>query len=278
MRQRNLLFWQVHDTETIPDIGIILFLPYRSPHQIFCHAVLKITSVKWRRYCLCTDWVDFAPLSEAYPPVFRRWRSECLPSGELGFVVDRCKRWTSNNPIGRSRIEPNLESAPAKGDRWNILLKPHIPNVHFFQMWKEKFFDHLPVSSCIHRDSALVLLKKIRTNDPERWNCAPNGNTLTMKRGFGKLTWIFSTPVAHVLFVDTAGKVKGEMERPLLKYTSTANARCSLVQRMIETGCGGTKIEDLPSRTHPLPAPYLHPLPFGGFFKKVSFSAVPCID
>ena len=143
-------------------------------------------------------------------------------------------------------------------------------------MWKEKFFDHPPVSSCIHRDSALVFLKKIRTNDPDRWNWAPNGNTLTMERGLVKLTWNFSTPVAHILFVDTAGKVKGEMERPLLKYASTANARCSLVQSMIGTGCGGTKIEDLPSRTQPLPAPYLHPLPFGEFVKKVSFSAAPC--
>ena len=92
--------------------------------------------------------------------------------------------------------------------RGSVLLKPHIPDVHFFQMWKEKFFDHLPVSSCIHRDSALVFLKKIRTNDPDRRNCAPNGNTLTMERGLVKLTWIFSTSVAHVLFVDTARKVK----------------------------------------------------------------------
>ena len=66
------------------------------------------------------------------------------------------------------------------------------------------------------------------------------------------------------------------MQWPLQKYASTANARCSLVQSMIGTGCGGTKIEDLPSRTHPLPAPYLHPLPLGGFFKKVSFSAAAC--
>ena len=119
--------------------------------------------------------------------------------------------------------------------RGSVLLKPHISDVHFFQMWKEKFFDHLPVSSCIHRDSALVFLKKIRTNDPDRRNCAPNGNTLTKERGLVKLACIFSTPVAHVLFVDTAGKVKGEMERPLLKYASTANARCSLVQSMIGT-------------------------------------------
>ena len=66
------------------------------------------------------------------------------------------------------------------------------------------------------------------------------------------------------------------MERPLLKYASTANARCSHVQSMIGTGCGGTKIEGLPSRAHPLPAPYLSHLPFGGFFKKVSFSVAPC--
>jgi len=92
--------------------------------------------------------------------------------------------------------------------RGSVLLKPHIPDVHFFQMWKEKFFDHLPVSSCIHRDSALVFLKKIRTNDPDRRNCAPNGNTLTMERDLVKFTWIFSTPVAYVLFVDTAEKVK----------------------------------------------------------------------
>ena len=45
---------------------------------------------------------------------------------------------------------------------------------------------------------------------------------------------------------------------------------------MIGTGCEGKKIEDLPSRTHPLPAPYLHPLPFGGSFKNVSFNAAPC--
>ena len=38
---------------------------------------------------------------------------------------------------------------------------------------------------------------------------------------------------------------------------------------------GGTKIEDLSFRTHPLPASYLHPLPFDAFFKKVSFSAAP---
>ena len=37
---------------------------------------------------------------------------------------------------------------------------------------------------------------------------------------------------------------------------------------------GGTKIEDLSDA--PLPASYLHPLPFGAFFKKVSFSAAPC--
>ena len=164
--------------------------------------------------------------------------------------------------------------------RGSVLLKPHIPDVHFFQMWKEKFFDHLPVSSCIHRDSALVFLKKIRTNDPDRRNCAPNDNMLTMERGLVKLTWIFSTPLAHVLFADTDGKVKGDMERPLLKYASTANARCPAVQSiigtMIGTGCGGTKIEDLPSRTHSLLSPYLHPLPFGGCFKKVSFSAAPC--
>ena len=67
------------------------------------------------------------------------------------------------------------------------------------------------------------------------------------------------------------------MERPILKYASTANARCSLIQNMIGTGCGGTKIDDLPSRTHPLLAPYLHPLPFGGFFKNVSFSTAPCM-
>ena len=117
----------------------------------------------------------------------------------------------------------------------SVLLKPHIPDVHFFQMWKEKFFDHLPVSSCIHRDSALVFLKKIRANDPDRRNCATHGNMLTMEKGLVKLTWIFSTPVAHVLFVDTAGKVKCEMERLLLKYASTGNARCSLVQSMIGT-------------------------------------------
>ena len=119
--------------------------------------------------------------------------------------------------------------------RGSVLLKPHIPVVHFFQMWKEKFFDHLPVWSCIHRDSALVFLKKIRTNDLDRRKCAPNLNTLKMERGLVKLTWIFSTPVAHVLFVDIVGKVKGEMERPLLKYASTANARCALVQSMIGT-------------------------------------------
>ena len=60
-----------------------------------------------------------------------------------------------------------------------------------------------------------------------------------MERGLVKLTWIFSTQVAHVLFVNTAGKVKGGMERPLLKYASTANARCSHVQSMIGTGCAG---------------------------------------
>ena len=198
-------------------------------------------------------------------------------------------------------MEPNLESAPAKGDRlwerwggqrsvlstipsrlvlcgsWLVLLKPHIPDIYFFQMWKEKFFGHLPVLNCIHCDSAHVFLKKLKTNDPDRRNCAPNGNTLTIERDLVKLTWIFSTPVAHVLFVDTAGKVKGEMERPLLKYASTANARCSLVQSVIGFGCGGTKIDDLTSRTHPLPAPYLHPLPFGKFFKKESFSAAPGI-
>ena len=138
--------------------------------------------------------------------------------------------------------------SPCCVGRGSVLLKPHIPDVHFFQMWKEKFFDHLPISSCIHHDSALVFFKKkIRTNDSDRRNCALNGNTLTMEKGLVKLTWIFSTPVAHVLFVDTAGKVKGEIERPLLKYASTTNARCSLVQSMIGTGCGGTKIEDLPS-------------------------------
>ena len=46
MRQRNLLFLKVNKNETIADIGIILFFSYRSPHQIFFYALLKITSIK----------------------------------------------------------------------------------------------------------------------------------------------------------------------------------------------------------------------------------------
>ena len=156
-------------------------------------------------------------------------------------------------------MESNLESAPAKGD-------------HLWERWDGQG----SVPSTIPSRPVLCgpWLRLVETTHPRRpflpdverrGDC--KNDCLTLSTFSGVLAVLTAPNLRLTMLPDSWNAIIHEriefrpgielrggimkrarkarwvatMERPLPKYASTANARCSLVQSMIETGCGGNK-------------------------------------